>query len=268
VDDTRDLGLVRPRPDEALVTAAMLAIPDAFATLALNDTPEPERKPGWSALPRGVWLDDLTKECNRRGHKNDSAVRWAVRHLIDVGQAPTGDDRGVMTYGRCRLGTRQGIRLYATPDALLCWRNSQLPDPTLHAQLLAEKMRSAGYPSQAVEGGMTEQPSPPVRYLWNWREILDALGMVHDDENIRRVREANLQYDGPIILPRKGGRPKVVAAELLKWWNELLEIFRESAQREADTDATLQDRHDYGRHGTVLPNIGGHVKKRRGTKGG
>ncbi len=87
--------------------------------------------------------------------------------------------------------------------------------------------------------------------------------MKNNPENRRRVRDANKQYQGPITLPKKGGQPKVSQDRLLSWWNELEVRFRESKQRQADSAATVKSRYDHGKDGQVLPEIAGHVKKRR-----
>jgi hypothetical protein len=111
-------------------------------------------------------------------------------------------------------------------------------------------------------------PLAPKQYLMTWLQILDALDLRNTGENQRRVREMNKMFDGPIILPKKGGQPKVSKDKLLTWWNGLEELFQESEKKQADTQATLQVQHDYGRDGKVLPDIIGHVKKRRGKKSG
>jgi hypothetical protein len=121
-------------------------------------------------------------------------------------------------------------------------------------------------PRQAVEVRTPAPPSSPIQYLLNWREILDALDQKNNSENQRRVRQLNERYDGPIIAGGKGSQPRVSKDKLLHWWNGLEERFMESEQKQADTEATLQARHQYGRDGTVLPDISGHVQNRRGKK--
>jgi hypothetical protein len=102
-------------------------------------------------------------------------------------------------------------------------------------------------------------------YLWNWREILAALAFSNDPESRRRVRDANTKFGGPIILPGKGGQPKVCKQTLLAWWDELEEKFQQKEQRHIDQEATLAASYQYGKNATVLPNIAGHVRKRRQT---
>lgn len=102
-------------------------------------------------------------------------------------------------------------------------------------------------------------------YLWNWREILSALGLRNDDENRRRVRDANIKFDGPITLPKKGSQPKVCKERLLTWWDALEGRFCQQEQDQLDEEATLDASYQYGKGATVLPDIAGHIKKRRGS---
>jgi hypothetical protein len=88
--------------------------------------------------------------------------------------------------------------------------------------------------------------------------------MENNSENQRRARDLNAKYEGPITLPGRGDQPRVNRDKLLTWWNGLEERFQEIKQKQIDTQATIQDQHDYGRDGKVLPDIAGHVKKRRG----
>jgi hypothetical protein len=103
----------------------------------------------------------------------------------------------------------------------------------------------------------------PRTYLFSWQQILFAVGMTNDDETRGRVAKLNGEYDGPIILPKQGGQPKVEKAQLLKWWNSLEQRFRELSQREEDSRATVADQYEYGKDGTVVPGVSGGVKKRR-----
>jgi hypothetical protein len=136
-------------------------------------------------------------------------------------------------------------------------------------QLAPAQSKDSQAPPSPRQGNGEETPvltSTPAQYLLSWREILDALDLPNNAENQRRVRAMNKQFDGPIALPKQGGQPKVSKDKLMSWWNHLENCFREGAQKDADTRATLDDQHDYGRNERVLPNISGHVKKRRGKK--
>jgi hypothetical protein len=94
-------------------------------------------------------------------------------------------------------------------------------------------------------------------------EILDALELTNNAGNQRKVRKLNKAYPGPIVFPSKGGQPNVEKMNLLNWWQGLAEKLEESQQKQADRKATLQEQHNYGRSGKVLPGIAGHIKKRR-----
>jgi hypothetical protein len=100
-------------------------------------------------------------------------------------------------------------------------------------------------------------------YLWNWGEILHALGLPNDAKHQRRVRDANKRFDGTIILPAKGGQPEVSKDCLLSWWNSLEDRFRELRQLQIDRGATVAPSFSFGRDATIVPGISGHVRKRR-----
>jgi hypothetical protein len=103
----------------------------------------------------------------------------------------------------------------------------------------------------------------PAVYLLSWGEILGAVGLKNNEQNRHRVRDLNAQYGGPIIRPPQGGQPKANKDKLLRWWAGLEERFREAERKDIDTRASVKERHNYGRAGEVVPNIGGHVTKRR-----
>ncbi len=92
---------------------------------------------------------------------------------------------------------------------------------------------------------------------------MKTVELPNTQENRQRLTSLNKTFNGPLVLPKRGGQPKADRAKLLEWWNSLEERFRESQQRQIDTQATLKARHNYGRDETVLPDISGHIKKRR-----
>jgi hypothetical protein len=112
----------------------------------------------------------------------------------------------------------------------------------------------------------TTAPSPPTKpaaYLWSWQEILDCLGLKNNKQKRDLVRKLNDSWEGPIILPKQGGQPVVIKEELRQWWNDLKRHIEEKNQKDVDTRATVEAQHGYGKDGVVVPEIGGHVKKRR-----
>jgi hypothetical protein len=107
-------------------------------------------------------------------------------------------------------------------------------------------------------------PAKPRAYLFNWPEILDAIGLKNEQESQRKVRSLNEKFDGPINLPKPGGQPMADKDKLITWWNDLDRLFREGDDKEADSRATVQSNYAHGRTGTVVPDISGReVKSRR-----
>jgi hypothetical protein len=103
----------------------------------------------------------------------------------------------------------------------------------------------------------------PTMYLHGWAQILRALELSNNAEQKGLVRRLNRLFDGPIILPPKGGRPVVVKVKLVEWWNGLEQRFDEDHQSRANQQATVANRHAYARDGEVVPDLQGHVKRRR-----
>jgi hypothetical protein len=102
---------------------------------------------------------------------------------------------------------------------------------------------------------------PPISLLFSWREILEALKL--DASQQKRLRALNKRYGGPIILPGKGGQPTADKDKLLAWWNQLEVQMRDRQQRRADEQGSVKDQHPYGRQGTEVPGIHGHVRQRK-----
>lgn len=128
--------------------------------------------------------------------------------------------------------------------------------------------RASDCPSPRTE---EKFPSPKV-YLNSWSQITDALSTETDKVEIAKVRAAHVNFQGPIVMPTQGGQPKVVKAELLAWWNGLEDLYRkEAAERGShlvDRSATVENQFDRGRgehEETIVPEIAGRVKRRRGS---
>jgi hypothetical protein len=127
-----------------------------------------------------------------------------------------------------------------------------------------------GAPARPAAGAL----AAAAEYLMNWPDILNEVGLKNTDEDRRTLRALNDKYKGPIIMPRRGGRPKVDRGKLRPWWNGLESRWvqeeqgrRDSeeakGQRGRDRKETTRERHNYGRNGEVVPGIAGHVKPRR-----
>ena len=93
--------------------------------------------------------------------------------------------------------------------------------------------------------------------------VLDAVGVQDDTSTRRQIVKYNKDYDGPIIVQKQGSQPRVEKTKLIDWWNGPESRWEEVKQRERDKTETVKAQHDYGRDGTVLPEIGGHVRRRR-----
>jgi hypothetical protein len=146
----------------------------------------------------------------------------------------------------------------------------QLPDAK--AIIAAMRVEAAKASAQTFRRDNTAPPAvvpagSPAVYLLSWREILGVVDLKNNEENRRRVRELTERYQGPIILPARGGQPKVNKAKLLEWWNGL-EIRWKTGGEGRNAEATTQDQYAYGKSGEVVPEISGHVKKKRRTKDG
>jgi hypothetical protein len=124
---------------------------------------------------------------------------------------------------------------------------------------------SAGEAAAGRVGGVgpgTAEPLAPAKYLLSWPEILLALDLDNNDLNRDRVKRMNDLYRGPIILPDQGGQPKVNKAKLIEWWNGLEILWMTQANPEG-AQASAANRHNFGKTGEAVPEIGGGVKKRR-----
>jgi len=118
----------------------------------------------------------------------------------------------------------------------------------------------------STTNGRVQAPATPKAYLFTWRDILDALNTPFNSSNCSHVRRANDKFDGPIPSPGRGAQPQVEKTTLLAWWNSLEARFQEDQQRRTDKKASLQAQHNYGRDESVLPEVAGHVQKRRRKK--
>src|SRR5690348_131254 len=75
-------------------------------------------------------------------------------------------------------------------------------------------------------------PAPRV-YLASWYAILAALGLPSTGRQGRVCRELvrrfNHDYNGPIVMPGKGGQPRVEKTRLLAWWDDSTDSLRKNA---------------------------------------
>lgn len=129
--------------------------------------------------------------------------------------------------------------------------------------------------AEKSEGG-----TPPKRFvpLTSWADIFAALNEPHGTGNAAwkntqqkrdTVRKLNDIYSGPICFPQgKGKQPRVDKAALMIWWDKCREHFDArneiAASKDKSSQLTVADSHNYGTSGTVVPGIGGSVKRTRG----
>jgi hypothetical protein len=118
------------------------------------------------------------------------------------------------------------------------------------------------------EGEKLDTPSPK-QLLHGWRAIDEALGLsqiypnMNYDERRRKLAYLNRRLGGPIKAGGKGSQPVVTRSALIAWWNSLEEQVEGLKARIRDRQATLQSRHPYGRTAHVIPELSGHMRRRK-----
>lgn len=136
----------------------------------------------------------------------------------------------------------------------------------VYEELAEDVGRLAEYvEAEQAEDGSENQPASgvPAENLFGWYEIAEAVGRRNDRSERDRIKRLNDMYGGPIVVPKQGAQPVVRKSELVKWWNGLADRAAELQQRDADRQGTVEFQHEYGRDGTVVPEVNGEVKKRR-----
>jgi hypothetical protein len=107
----------------------------------------------------------------------------------------------------------------------------------------------------------TKAPQGPRPLLTGWHEITKAVGRKHSDRD--KIKRLNKFHGGPITDNGPGTQPRVDRDKLIDWWNTLASYQQERANRQKDIEASTESQHKYGRSATVVPEIGGEIKKRR-----
>jgi hypothetical protein len=108
--------------------------------------------------------------------------------------------------------------------------------------------------------GTPPKTETPCTLLTNWREITDALGLRHDEQD--KAKSLNERYDGPIPKPKRGSQPVVDRDVLIAWWNGLAVQERELANQRRGAELSGES-YAHGKSGEVVPEISGEVKRRR-----
>jgi hypothetical protein len=190
--------------------------------------------------PLDAWTaasDRLTDALDGERRQSDVALLTAVKELLHD-YVRDGAERNLTRAERKAVGFAD--------DALNRRARRSRTAPTVKGQV-----------QQAVK------VTTPPQYLTTWRETLDAVGLGNNPDNRAKVRKLNQSHTGPILLPSKGGQPKVAKAKLIEWWNKLEIEFEQRRQQQIGRTATLQEQHPHGRTAKVIPGIAGHVKQRR-----
>lgn len=159
------------------------------------------------------------------------------------------------------------------PEKLRAWIGEHinelydtLADLTLDASEWDRLMKRADR-ELAILRGLQEPPQPPPvaislrRKLVGYPEILDFLGL--DDSRKKWLMSCNKRWDGPIQSPGRGHKPFADEQELKNWYSDLESKAEEKSRADRDREQTVNEMHEYGKTGTVVPEIGGSVKKRR-----
>jgi hypothetical protein len=104
----------------------------------------------------------------------------------------------------------------------------------------------------------------PRNLLTVWHAIVDVLRMKYSQR--KDVKSLNARFNGPINNNGAGTRPMVYRDVLLRWWNSLAVLQQDLANQREGSRLATEAHYNYGRDGTVAPEIGGGIKKRRGDK--
>lgn len=100
----------------------------------------------------------------------------------------------------------------------------------------------------------------------NWSEICDALKRDNTTAFQRKLRDLNMANSGPIVFPQGRGRqPKAPKDELIRWFSSLSDIAAEVADESRLKSEDIRHStagYSFGRDATVVPEIGGSVKRR------
>jgi hypothetical protein len=116
----------------------------------------------------------------------------------------------------------------------------------------------------AHQDAETLEKQLPKTLLTGWHGIMAALDRPHNQYGT--VKSLNERMNGPIVNNGQGKQPMVYEEKLIEWWNNLAELHEELENKEENARLSAQSQHNFGRDGTVAPEIGGSVKKRRSKK--
>jgi hypothetical protein len=153
------------------------------------------------------------------------------------------------------------------------WQTAQRPGVTdreksaaLEQVLVAWTIPSGRFANAPVgrEDAMPRRTSTPRQLLTGWHEIAKVLEVKYQDRE--KIKSLNARCDGPITNRGKGTQPMVYRDKLLEWWNSMDIRYQELANQREGRKLSTESQYNYGRDGTVAPEIGGGVRKRRRVK--
>ncbi|MBN2290918.1 MAG: hypothetical protein JXM70_00750 [Pirellulales bacterium] len=110
------------------------------------------------------------------------------------------------------------------------------------------------------------KPAEPKNYCFGWPEIAVVLKQSNDEKFQKRIKSLHERYPSPIVFGGVGMSPRVEQLKLIEWWNSLEKRWEEIKQKKLDKDASVAESYQYGRDETVVPDIQGHVIRKRGSK--
>lgn len=162
---------------------------------------------------------------------------------------------------------RIGITWTPTPDYRVL-RAPEARDMLLHIRnrLEAEEGPSASPPAEKRSGQRTRNAIAVPHLLESWDEIFEVIGkpLTKDrQKHINRLRKANKRYAGPIMLGSQGEQPKAERGELLDWWERMCQDLHERETERANRSRTVENQYPHGRDAVIVPDIDGHVRKRK-----
>jgi hypothetical protein len=203
-------------------------------------------------------------------------LAWdACRHWLDSFDAHAVVADGFLQgLGWRSAPTETAIDTESRPEASAQDTNDPCDEPVAQP---VDSTSEAEPPAPAAVSPASKPVPKPFVPLSGWPAIIDAISEgngegkeLTDNEEMRElIRKLTLTFNGPIRLPSKGGRPTVDKVRLQEWWGTLSDLHSESEEETNDRAESerlsVESAHLYSRDGTVIPEIGGGEKKRRGT---
>jgi hypothetical protein len=204
------------------------------------------------------WIEPVIRDFIERGYL--TVLRSPHRSGI-VGTSTTRLDD--MNFDKMRLRINSSIlHANAIPESPQLVNNNHGEQFFGHASKFEEN-HLGNTPAVSPVDAQSPAADTPKKLLFGWAEILNTLKLSNDDTNRDRVSRLNDLHAGPIIKRGHGQPPMVDADKLVPWWNSLETRHAESVQHATDTEATVAASYRHGTDGEVVPDIGGHVQKRR-----